>query len=285
MVSFKCFETPEFYTHQALLDEAAKAQQCHAETLYLDPGWEVGEGMTIFDEQRLGTPQNLIAKLNEFNLHLAFRTILRDYKQWVPEEWIVEHPETDEIPFTWAQLVNPFQEPCLCNTPFFQEKLTRICNIAKAGVSFMMFDEMDWRGPCFNSKHTHNTPSTAADHANAVFDLCQTVRKTIREENGYDPIIEAHDPVWPWANRYCPSYYRQGFGPDSAYQENWGFEFMWNCIKDLHSGKALMLYYYAFANPIPLYLHITMSHDNSNCLFFWWAAMYCAPFGDRRKDM
>ncbi len=41
----------------------------------------------------------------------------------------------------------------------------------------MMFDEMDWRGPCFNSKHAHNTPSTAADHANAVFDLCQTVRK------------------------------------------------------------------------------------------------------------
>ncbi len=51
----------------------------------------------------------------------AFRTILRDYKQWVPEEWIVEHPETDEIPFTWAQLVDPFQNLVYVIPPFFRK--------------------------------------------------------------------------------------------------------------------------------------------------------------------
>ncbi|MBN2152559.1 MAG: hypothetical protein JW839_13990, partial [Candidatus Lokiarchaeota archaeon] len=98
------------------------------------------------------------------------------------------------------------------------------------------------------------------------------IRGAVREATGHDLLIEAHDPVWPWSNRYCPVYFRQGFSAEGAYQENWGFEFMWNPIADLRLGKAFSLYHYAAACPIPLYLHINMSHDNEHCLFFWWAA-------------
>ena len=121
----------EFYTHQALLDEAAKAQQCHAETLYLDPGWEVGEGMTIFDEQRLGTPQNLIAKLNEFNLHLAFRTILRDYKQWVPEEWIVDTPKLMKFHSPGRNSTIPSKNLVYVIPPFFRKNGREFATLRK----------------------------------------------------------------------------------------------------------------------------------------------------------
>jgi hypothetical protein len=261
------------YTKEALLREADKAVACHAEALYLDPGWEVCEGTTLFDEERLGPAVQLVEDLKEKGLSLMFRTILRDYKGWVPKKWRVKHDKSDrKISMLNMKLHLLFKEPCLINLEFYQEKFNRIATVANAGTRFIMFDEMDWRGPCHNGDHRHGTPSTAFEHANKVYDLCRDVRTDVHNKRGFDLLIEAHDPVWPWQNRYCPTYYRQGFDSAAAYQENWGFEFMWNCITDLHAGKALTLYYYACSCSIPLYLHITMSHDNENCLFFWWAA-------------
>lgn len=69
-----------------------------------------------------------------------------------------------------------------------------------------------------------------------------------------------------------PTYFQQGFGEKGAYDENWGFEYMWDCINDLKTGKALALYYYNLGCNVALYLHITMAADNDNCLFFWWTA-------------
>jgi hypothetical protein len=110
-------------------------------------------------------------------------------------------------------------------------------------------------------------PTTARDHVHAVYDLCRELRRRNPEL-----VIECHDPVWPWHTCiYVPTYYGQGF-EGGAYQENWGFEYMWDCINDLRSGKALALYYYNLACNIPLYLHITMANDNEQAVFFWWAA-------------
>ena len=75
----------------------------------------------------------------------------------------------------------------------------------------------------------------------------------------------------PWGARYLPTYFQQGF-THNHYQENWGFEFMWNPIEDLQSGRALCLYYYNLGCDIPLYDHITMEADNDACLSFWWYA-------------
>jgi hypothetical protein len=138
----------------------------------------------------------------------------------------------------------------------------------KNGVRFMMFDEMDWRGPCYDSSHGHAVPSTPLDHVMAVYALTREVR---RQCPGLT--IEAHDPVWPWSTCiYVPTYFQQGFGDKGAYDENWGFEYMWDCLNDLRSGRALALYYYALGCNVPLYLHITMAADNDHAVFFWWTA-------------
>ena len=128
----------------------------------------------------------------------------------------------------------------------------------------MMFDEFDWRGPCFDAQHGHAVPSTPEGHVRAVYGLIEAMRK---KHPGV--LVEAHDPVWPWTARYLPSYFLQGF-TGNHYQENWGFEFMWNPIEDLKSGRALCLYYYNLGCDIPLYDHITMEADNDQCLSFWW---------------
>jgi len=256
------------YTSETILQEAKKAKECGCELLYLDPGWEVAEGTTLWDESRLGTVSDLVKILKEeYGLDLGYRTILRCYRDHWPHEYLIKHhPDRDvgAVPSGGVQL----WEPCLCNPKFWQEKLRRILNISRHGVRFMMVDEMDWRGPCYDAQHGHSVPTAPLDHTRAVYSLCKEIR-----ERCPGLMIEAHDPVWPWCTSlYVPTYFQQGFGDKGAYDENWGFEYMWDCLNDLKSGKALALYYYNLGCNVPLYLHITMAADNDNCLFFWWAA-------------
>ena len=257
----------ENYTLDALHREAAKARDCGCELLYLDPGWEVVEGTTLWDEARLGSVEDLVSTLDrEYGLQLGFRTILRCYSDHWPRRHVVQHPGKAKAKLHWRDLT--FWELCMCDPSFRERKLERLLNIAGKGVRFLMVDEMDWRGPCHDPDHGHKQPTAAVDHVHAVYDLCRQLRRRCPEL-----IIECHDPVWPWFTAiYVPTYYQQGFGDRGAYDENWGFEYMWDCIEDLKSGKALALYYYNLACNIPLYLHITMAADNDACLFFWWAA-------------
>lgn len=254
------------YTRASLLREAEKAKSCGCEALYLDPGWEVAEGTTIWDEANLGTVPELIRDLNEdYGLQLGFRSILSTYKPYWEEKFLVRHPE-DFVPEEKFYL--DFWEPCLCDPDFRKEKMRRILAIASHGTRFIMLDEMDWRGPCYADNHGHSVPSDPLMHAEAVCELASEIRRSCPEM-----LVEVHDPVWPWhTSLYVPTYYRQNAGESGSYHENWGFEYMWNCIDDLKTGKALSLYYYNLSCSIPLYLHITMAADNDNCLFFWWAA-------------
>ena len=254
------------YTRGALVEEAEKARACGCDLLYLDPGWEVAEGTTLWDESRLGSVESLVALLQkEYGLQLGFRTILRCYREHWERRHMVRHA-VPRAPVKWGD--QDLWELCLCSPSFRQEKLDRICSIARHGVRFLMVDEMDWRGPCHDPAHGHAVPTTAADHARAVYELCRELKRRCP-----GLVIECHDPVWPWHSCiYAPTYFQQGFGQNGAYDENWGFEYMWNCLDDLKSGKALALYYYNLACSVPLYLHITMAADNDNCLFFWWAA-------------
>ena len=81
-----------------------------------------------------------------------------------------------------------------------------------------------------------------------------------------------------------PTYLKQGFGKQGSYEENWGFEYMWDCLNDLKTGRALALYYYNLGCNIPLYLHITMAADNDACVFFWWCASTVRHLGIGGKD-
>lgn len=175
-------------------------------------------------------------------------------------------PARRERPAGAAPNPIPFWEVCTQSAEWQAEKIKRILAVTGGGVDFMMYDEFDWRGPCWDPNHGHAVPSTPEGHVRAVYALVEKMR-----ERYPHVLVEAHDPIWPWTFRYLPSYFRQGFaGP--RYQENWGFEFMWNPIEDLRSGRALCLYYYNLGCDIPLYDHITMEADNDACLSFWWYA-------------
>jgi len=259
----------EHYTLPALHREAGKARDIGCTLLYLDPGWEICEGATLWDRERLGQVGDLVKTLKqEYGLDLGYRTIGRVYRDEFTNSWYKSRSSRQRRyvrPVVGETRIN-FWEVCAENRAWLKEKLRRILAITSQGVKFMMFDEFDWRGPCFDAEHGHETPSTPEGHARAIYWLIQQARRRCPEL-----LVEAHDPIWPWACRYLPTYWQQGFG-GNRYQENWGFEFMWNPIEDLKSGKALALYYYNLAYSIPLYLHITMEGDNDACLFFWWAA-------------
>lgn len=268
-----------FYTRAALLKEAAKAKAVGCEVLYLDPGWEVVEGTTLWDETRLGTVKSLVDTLQkEYGLGLAFRTVLRTYQDHWPHEYLVKHGEGPYQPVEFGD--QKFWEVCLCNPVFWNEKLRRILAIASQGVRFIMVDEFDWRGPCFDTSHGHPVPTTALDHSLAVYRLCNAIRKACPNLT-----IETHDPVWPWSTSiYVPTYFKHGFGDVGSYDENWGFEYMWDCLNDLRSGRALALYYYNLGCNVPIYLHITMAADNDACVFFWWVASTVRHLGIGGKD-
>jgi hypothetical protein len=259
----------EHYTLPALHHEAAKARETGCTLLYLDPGWGICEGTTLWDTERLGNVGDIVKTLKrEYGLDLGYRTIGRVYRDEFPNPWYKRRSSRQRRyarPSVAGTRID-FWEVCTEKKAWLKEKLRRILAMTSRGVRFMMFDEFDWRGPCFDASHGHPVPSTPEGHARAIYWLIQQVRRRCP-----DLLVEAHDPVWPWVCRYLPTYWQQGFG-GNRYQENWGFEFMWNPIEDLKSGKALALYYYNLAYNIPLYLHITMAGDNDECLFFWWAA-------------
>ncbi len=252
------------YTRKAILEEARKAKETGCELLYLDPGWEVAEGTTLWDSARLGSVSSLIKTLkDDYGLDLGYRTILRSYADQWPHKYLLKHADYEPVLEKEA-----FWQLCLSNPEFAKEKLARILEISKQGVRFMMFDEMDWVGTCIDPGHNHPIPKTPLDHVKAVHELTREVR---RQCPGL--VVECHDPVWPWHTAiYAPNYFQQGFGDKGSYDENWGFEYMWDCLNDLKTGRALALYYYNLGSNIPLYLHITMAADNDNCVFFWWAA-------------
>lgn len=271
----------EFYTKEAILLEAAKAKECYCDLLYMDPGWELAEGVTLWDDERLGNVEELINILKKnYEISFGYRTILRCYINYWSDKLLVRHNMHEEAKACTTAEQYPLWEVCLCNDEFWKEKLKRILDISSHDVQFMMFDEMDWRGPCYNDTHGHSIPSKPIDHVMAVYKLSKEVRKQCP-----GLLTEVHDPVWPWAHSiYVPTYFKQGFEDRGYYDENWGFEFMWDCLNDLKSGKALSLYYYNLGCSIPLYLHITMAADNDQCLFFWWCASTVRHLGIGGKE-
>ncbi|MCL5104945.1 MAG: hypothetical protein M1133_12640 [Armatimonadetes bacterium] len=254
----------EHYTLDAMESEARLASELGCEALMLGPGWEECEGGTTWDTERLGEPKDFVAKMkDEYGLGVGFRTVGRSYC----DEYHGMYRRRSDGSFGYYAPYhpNPFHEPCLCSAQYQEEKLRRILNIIDAGMRFISFDEFDWRGPCHDPNHGHAVPTTPNMHANAVTELICKLR-----EKRPDIEIEAHDPVWPWGIRYLPVYYL--YDSVDSPNEIWAFDFMWNPLENLLSGRALSLFYYNLAYDIPLYLHIPMDSDNDNCLAFWWYA-------------
>jgi hypothetical protein len=165
---------------------------------------------------------------------------------------------------------------CVCaNEHWVKEKTRRLLELAKEGIDFLMFDFTDLsmfmadNQGCYNKDHGHEVPMRRQTHAENILEVIQNVKKAFP-----NILIEAHDRgVKP---RH-PLYYQHNL--PHSFDENWGFECMWNPMQDLLSGKTTQLFEYNLAYSIPLYLHINENSDNENMLQFWWYASLVRHLG------
>ena len=84
------------------------AKETGCQLLYLDPGWEICEGTTLWDEKRLGKVENFINTIKKkYGLETGFRTIGRVYRDEFPEDWYIKRLEKPKE----GKLL-PYWEPC-----------------------------------------------------------------------------------------------------------------------------------------------------------------------------
>jgi hypothetical protein len=260
------------YTLQQLYDEAEIAKDIGAECLYLDPGWNVKLGSEIWNEERFGTLKEFSRTIHEkYGLKLALHLMMNFEGEDEPEEFYLISQKGVRV--VADPYINLF---CVCaNQHWVKEKTRRLLKLAKDGVDFFMFDftdfsmfMVDYIG-CFNKEHCHEVPMRRQTHAENIFKVIQNVKK-----EHPDILIEAHDRgVKP---RH-PLYYQHNL--PHSFDENWGFECMWNPMVDLLSNRVMQLFEYNLAYSIPLYLHINENSDNDNMLQFWWYASLVRHMG------
>lgn len=252
----------ELYTLDDMKAEADKAKELGCEALYLDPGWDTGPSHHIWDADRLGTMDSFVKMLREeYGLKLSL---------WIGLAGVPPtYADPDACPVE-ARVINKDGEradlQCIPSPAFLKTKTNRLLELCRHGAAFLMFDSTQYTGPCYAKTHGHSIPSTREEHARALVELAQRVKRQCPRL-----LIEMHDPVsGPSGIHYTPTYY--GYAEPNSFDCLWGHEFMWNSMKDLLEGRALSLYYYNLAYSIPLYLHIGLRTDNANALAFWWYA-------------
>ena len=141
------------------------------------------------------------------------------------------------------------------------------------GVAYLMYDGNWWQGGCDDPTHGHPVPLTKEDHMRANVELARRIH-----EKYPHVLIEMHDMLMGGCNpRNTPVYYK--YGLPGSYDENWGFELMWNPMEDITSGRARSLYYYNLGCNVPIYLHIDLRKDAPGCPVLWWYASTCRHLG------
>jgi hypothetical protein len=258
---FKSDNQFELYTLEDLYNEAEIAQDIGAECLYLDPGWNTFMGSEIWNENRFGTLKEFSKTIHEkYNLKLGLHLMMNFEGLAEPEEFYLKNQKGVKV--VSDPYINLYS---VCtNERWVQEKSRRILELVKEGVDFLMFDFTDIGNPledltgCYSKEHDHEIPMNRQTHAQNIFRVIQNIKKKYP-----NILIEAHD------RGVGNQLYYQHNLPHS-FDENWGFECMWNPMQDLISHRAFQLYEYNLAYSIPLYLHINENSDNEKMLQFWW---------------
>jgi hypothetical protein len=170
-----------------------------------------------------------------------------------------------------AQMTGPLL--CLGSRQYRDEAERRLLANCADGAVFLMYDGNWWNGGCMDPAHGHPVPYRLEDHIRANLDLAQRVHAKYPKV-----LIEMHDPGAGGSSaRITPVYYK--YGLPGSYDENWGFELMWDPLADLKETRARSLYYYNMGCNVPLYLHIDLRKDNESCLVLWWYASTCRHLG------
>jgi hypothetical protein len=273
---------------QELPELWAQAEVAHAfgaEAFYFDPVWDLFEGSSIWDTERLGPLTDFVARLKrdyqlELSLHLMMHT-----KSTAEDPRIYRRDKQGDI-IRWQGLYEGGYI-CPATDAWKDQKTARLLELAKAGVTFFMFDFCDYglagtnsgislhsAEACWCPDHGHAVPMSLEEHSSGVVEVMRRVKALYP-----DLLIEAHDRIAGGIQDYLPLYYEHAMPGGATFDEHWGFEYMWNPYMDLLSGKALSLYEYNLAFDIPLYLHINLGFDNVGALAFWWYASTCRHLG------
>jgi hypothetical protein len=170
-----------------------------------------------------------------------------------------------------GQMLGPLL--CLGSKQYLDEAEKRLLANCADGAVFLMYDGNWWNGGCLSTHHGHPVPYRYEDHTRANLDLAQRVHAQYPKV-----LIEMHDPIAGGsAARITPVYYK--YGLPGSYDENWGFELMWDPLADLKEGRIRSLYYYNLGCNVPIYLHINLNKDNESCVVLWWYASTCRHLG------
>lgn len=275
----KLQELPEVW------EQARVARAFGAEAYYFDPVWDLFEGSSVWDTQRLGQLRDFVSRLKrEFNLELSLHLMMHT-KSTTEDPRIYRRDANGDV-VRWHGLYEGGYV-CPASSTWKDLKTERLLALAEAGTTFFMFDFCDYHlestktgiahhngEPCSDRTHGHAVPMSLEEHSRGVIEVMQRVKAKYP-----DLLIEAHDRVSGGIQDYMPLYYEHNLDGHVTFDEHWGFEYMWNPYMDLLSGKALSLYEYNLAFDIPLYLHINLGFDNTAALSFWWYASTCRHLG------
>lgn len=262
-------DTPEnrkkYYSLPQIEEEAEKAREIGCEAIYLDPGWDTSFGSTIWAEDRLLRCEEFVRLMRDnYNLKVSLHTPLAAWNDI--NAYPLEARRRDKDGNLLGSL-------CSGSSAYIETKIERLLRLAEAGVVYFMFDGSGFTGECYDENHGHSIPYTREEHCKSILRLIQNIHKKYP-----DVLIELHDPVVSGVPiRYVPIYYLHGL--PYSFDEVWAFEYMWDPMDDLLSGRAKSLYYYNLAYSIPLYIHIDLRKDNENALMFWWYASTCRHLG------
>ncbi len=258
------------YTLEQLYEEASLAKDIGAECLYLDPGWNTHLGSEIWNQKRFG-PLKVFSEYihDKYELKLGLHLMMNFEGETEPDEFYLRSQKGVRV------VSDPYLGLyCVCaNDYWVKEKSRRLLDLAKNGIDFFMFDFADFSMfmvnelGCFNKAHGHEVLMRRQTHAENILKVIQNVKKEYP-----NILVEAH----PRGFNH-PLYYQHNL--PNSFDEKWGFECMWNPMRDLLSGRAIQLFEYNLAYSIPLYLHINENSDNENMLQFWWYASLARHLG------
>jgi hypothetical protein len=245
--------------------EAEKGHEMGCESLYLDPGWDTIFASTIWAEDRLGTQDSFVKWLKEkYSMPLALHTPLAPWTD--PAGYPEECRRMDRNGKRLGQV-------CCASSVYVETKIARLKELCKHGAYFLMYDGSWFAGECWDKSHGHSVPLKHQEHIEATLKIQQGLH-----EEYPNVLIEQHDPmVGGIIVRYTPTYFMHA--KPGAFDEIWGFEYMWHVMDDLKTGRAIALYYYNLAYSIPVYLHIDLRQDNLQTVEFWWFASTCRHLG------
>jgi len=258
------------YTLKDLYNEAQIAKDVGAECLYIDPGWNTFLGSEIWDEERFGSLKDFSENIHQiYGLKLGLHLMMNFGSEYEEDYFYLLSQEGVRV--VSDPYINLY---CVCaNDKWVQDKSQRLLKLAKHNIDFFMFDFTDFSSflvdniGCFNKEHGHEIPMKRQTHAEGILKVIQNVKKKYP-----NILIEAHQ------RGFNHPYYFQHALPHS-FDENWGFECMWNPLEDLLSHKAFQLYEYNMAYNIPLYLHINENSDIKSMVQFWWYASVARHLG------